>query len=47
VVRERGRRVACLRTILLGLSDGAMGRLGIRFPIEPMQEQPRAVHDAR
>jgi GT2 family glycosyltransferase len=47
VVRERGRRVACLRTILLGLSDGAMGRLGIRFPVQPMQEQPRALHDAR
>ena len=34
--------LACLRTIVLGLSDGAMGRLGIRFPIEPMAEQRRA-----
>ena len=44
VVRERGRRLVCLRTILLGLSDGAMGRLGIRFPIEDMHEQPRSRH---
>jgi len=42
VVRERGRRLQCLRTIVLGLSDGAMGRLGIRFPIEDMHEQPRS-----
>jgi GT2 family glycosyltransferase len=47
LLRERGRRLACLRTILLGLSDGAMGRLGMRFPVEPMQEQPQPVHDAR
>lgn len=40
VLRERGRRMLCLRTILLGLSDGAMGRLGMRFPVEPMSEQP-------
>jgi len=46
LIRERGRRLACLRTIALGLSDGAMGRLGMRFPVEPMQEQPRRVHDA-
>lgn len=39
LLRERGRRLLCLRTIALGLSDGAMGRLGIRFPVEPMQEQ--------
>ena len=41
VLRERGRRIHCLRTIALGLRDGAMGRLGIRFPIEPMAEQRR------
>jgi hypothetical protein len=46
LLRERGRRVACLRTILLGLSDGAMGRLGMRFPVEPMQEQPLPLDDA-
>lgn len=45
LIRERGRRVACLRTIALGLSDGAMGRLGMRFPVEPMQEQPRPLDD--
>jgi GT2 family glycosyltransferase len=42
LLRERGRRVACLRTIVLGLRDGAMGRLGIRYPVEPMAEQRRA-----
>ena len=47
LVRERGRRLACLRTIFLGLSDGAMGRLGMRFPVEPMQEQPRRIPDPR
>jgi rhamnopyranosyl-N-acetylglucosaminyl-diphospho-decaprenol beta-1,3/1,4-galactofuranosyltransferase len=41
VLRERGRRIQCLRTIALGLRDGAMGRLGIRYPIEPMAEQHR------
>jgi hypothetical protein len=46
LLRERGRRLACLRTILLGLSDGAMGRLGMRFPVEPMQEQLLPDHDA-
>jgi rhamnopyranosyl-N-acetylglucosaminyl-diphospho-decaprenol beta-1,3/1,4-galactofuranosyltransferase len=46
LLRERGRRLLCLRTILLGLSDGAMGRLGMRFPVEPMHEQPIAVPDA-
>jgi GT2 family glycosyltransferase len=42
LLRERGRRLQCLRTIALGLSDGAMGRLGIRFPVEPMAEQAAA-----
>ncbi len=32
LLRERGRRLACLRTIVLGLSDGAMGRLGDALP---------------
>jgi GT2 family glycosyltransferase len=45
LLRERGRRLACLRTILLGLSDGAMGRLGMRFPVEPMHEQTPLVPD--
>ncbi|HUI02345.1 MAG TPA: glycosyltransferase [Acidimicrobiales bacterium] len=39
LLRERGRRLACLRTIARGLADGAMGRLGMRFPVEPMAEQ--------
>ena len=41
LVRERGRRLVCLWTIGRGLADGARGRLGMRFPIEPMHEQPR------
>jgi len=41
LLRERGRRLACLWTIARGLADGARGRLGLRFPIEPMREQPR------
>jgi hypothetical protein len=45
LLRERGRRLECLRTILLGLSDGAMGRLGMRFPVEPMHEQVRPDDD--
>jgi GT2 family glycosyltransferase len=42
LVRERGRRAACLLTIGRGLVDGALGRLGMRFPVEPMHEQPSA-----
>jgi len=42
VLRERGRRLRCLSTVVRGLVDGARGRLGIRFPVEPMQEQPGA-----
>lgn len=45
IVRERGRRLKSLWTILHGLSDGARGRLGIRYPVEPMQEQPRHRRD--
>jgi GT2 family glycosyltransferase len=41
LVRERGRRLVCLWTIARGLADGARGRLGKRFPIEPMHEQSR------
>ncbi len=47
LVRERGGAWPACAPSALGLSDGAMGRLGIRFPVEPMQEQPGAVHDAR
>jgi GT2 family glycosyltransferase len=47
VLRERGRRLLCLRTILRGLSDGAMGRLGIRFPVVPMHEHMPPAPDAR
>jgi rhamnopyranosyl-N-acetylglucosaminyl-diphospho-decaprenol beta-1,3/1,4-galactofuranosyltransferase len=39
VLRERGRRIRCLLTIGRGLADGARGALGMRFPVEAMQEQ--------
>lgn len=38
-VRERGRRLRCLAVIARGLADGARGRLGIRYPVVPMQEK--------
>ena len=44
VLRERGRRLACLATIVRGLADGARGRLGMRYPVEPMHEHALAVH---
>ena len=47
VLRERGRRLACLATVARGLADGARGRLGMRYPIEPMHEQALLVPDSR
>jgi len=47
VLRERGRRLACLATIARGLADGARGRLGMRYPIEPMREQASPGRDPR
>ncbi|MDR3648121.1 MAG: glycosyltransferase [Acidimicrobiales bacterium] len=47
VLRERGRRLACLATIARGLADGARGRLGMRYPVEPMHEQAFPEHVAR
>ena len=47
LLRERGRRLVCLRTIALGLRDGAMGRLGIRFPVEPMPSSAARARPAR
>jgi rhamnopyranosyl-N-acetylglucosaminyl-diphospho-decaprenol beta-1,3/1,4-galactofuranosyltransferase len=40
----RGKRLAA---IVEGIRDGARGRLGMRFPVEPMQERiPTAIDDA-
>jgi GT2 family glycosyltransferase len=39
VVRERGARLTSLRAIGRGLADGAIGRLGVRLPVEPMRER--------
>ncbi len=39
LLRERGRRVRSLVAIGRGLADGATGRLGLRFPVEPMHER--------
>ena len=39
VFRERGDRIRRLTVMLRGLWDGARGRLGIRYPVEPMNER--------
>jgi rhamnopyranosyl-N-acetylglucosaminyl-diphospho-decaprenol beta-1,3/1,4-galactofuranosyltransferase len=39
VLRERNGRLRRLAVIARGLSDGARGRLGVRFPVEPMNER--------
>ncbi len=39
VFRERDDRVRRLAVMVRGLSDGARGRLGIRYPVEPMKER--------
>ncbi len=39
VLREEHGRVGRLGVIARGLFDGATGRLGIRYPIEPMRER--------
>ena len=43
VVRERGRRLRSLGAIARGLLDGAVGRLGVRVPVEPMRERDAAM----
>jgi len=40
LVHERGRRLRSLSAMARGLFDGATGRLGVRFPVVPMHEQP-------
>jgi GT2 family glycosyltransferase len=39
LLRERSGRLRRLGVIARGLSDGARGRLGLRFPVEPMKER--------
>jgi GT2 family glycosyltransferase len=36
---EKGGRLRRLRVMARGLSDGARGRLGVRYPVEPMRER--------
>jgi len=42
VLREHGGRLRRLGVMARGLSDGARGRLGVRYPVEPMRERPTA-----
>jgi GT2 family glycosyltransferase len=39
IFRQKKRRLSCLTAIGRGLVDGAFGRLGIRFPVEPLRER--------
>jgi rhamnopyranosyl-N-acetylglucosaminyl-diphospho-decaprenol beta-1,3/1,4-galactofuranosyltransferase len=39
VLREEHGRLRRLAVIARGLVDGALGRLGIRYPVEPMRER--------
>lgn len=40
LMRERNGRVTRLWAVLRGLADGATGRLGLRYPVEPLKERP-------
>jgi rhamnopyranosyl-N-acetylglucosaminyl-diphospho-decaprenol beta-1,3/1,4-galactofuranosyltransferase len=39
MVREKGGRLPRLAVIARGIADGVRGRLGIRYPVEPMSER--------
>jgi GT2 family glycosyltransferase len=39
ILREEGGRLRRVSVMARGLSDGARGKLGIRYPVEPMQER--------
>jgi hypothetical protein len=41
VLREKDRRLRRLAVMIRGLWDGARGRLGITYPVEPMRERIR------
>jgi rhamnopyranosyl-N-acetylglucosaminyl-diphospho-decaprenol beta-1,3/1,4-galactofuranosyltransferase len=38
-LREKGGRLRRLAVIARGLSDGARGKLGLRYPVEPLRER--------
>jgi rhamnopyranosyl-N-acetylglucosaminyl-diphospho-decaprenol beta-1,3/1,4-galactofuranosyltransferase len=42
VLREKGGRLRRLAVMARGLTDGARGKLGLRYPVEPMRERSRA-----
>jgi rhamnopyranosyl-N-acetylglucosaminyl-diphospho-decaprenol beta-1,3/1,4-galactofuranosyltransferase len=42
VLREKGGRLRRLAVMARGLSDGVRGKLGLRYPVEPMRERSRA-----
>jgi rhamnopyranosyl-N-acetylglucosaminyl-diphospho-decaprenol beta-1,3/1,4-galactofuranosyltransferase len=42
VLREKGGRLRRLAVMARGLSDGVRGKLGLRYPVEPMREQSRS-----
>jgi hypothetical protein len=39
IFREKDGRFRRLAVMARGLSDGARGKLGVRFPVEPMRER--------
>jgi rhamnopyranosyl-N-acetylglucosaminyl-diphospho-decaprenol beta-1,3/1,4-galactofuranosyltransferase len=39
VLRENGGRLRRLAVMARGVSDGARGKLGLRYPVEPMRER--------
>ena len=47
VLRERSGRLQRVGVMTWGLWDGARGNLGIRFPVEPMQERATTGAPAR
>jgi GT2 family glycosyltransferase len=41
LLREKGGRLRRLMVMTHGVSDGVRGKLGLRYPVEPMREQAR------
>ena len=39
IFREKDGHLRRLAVIVRGLSDGARGKLGVRYPVEPMRER--------
>ena len=39
ILREKGGRLRRLAVMARGISDGARGKLGVRYPVEPMRER--------